>query len=104
MDALLASPADLADRAEFAAYADIWAAAPPAAAAALGLVAARVGPYDVVGCASAPDVPLLNRVLGVGLEELDAEALAAAVALLHGRGCVCQVSLRADAAGAGPAG
>jgi GNAT superfamily N-acetyltransferase len=95
--ALLATAAELADRAEFAAYADMWAAAPPAAAVALGLVAARVGPYDVVGCASAPDAPMLNRVLGVGLEELDADALAAAIALLHERGCTCQVSLRADA-------
>ncbi|MFN8108714.1 MAG: hypothetical protein U0Y82_02555 [Thermoleophilia bacterium] len=85
-----------ADRAEFAAYADIWGAATPAAARDLGLFSARVGPYTVLGCRAAPHAPMLNRVLGAGLTLLSEAALAEAVELLHGHGCVCQVALRDD--------
>jgi GNAT superfamily N-acetyltransferase len=89
-----------ADAAEFAAYADAWAAASPQATSALGLFSARLGPYTVLGCRAASGVPMLNRIVGAGLSPLDEAALAAAVALLHGNGCICQVALREDAPGA----
>ncbi|MFN8121580.1 MAG: hypothetical protein U0237_04030 [Thermoleophilia bacterium] len=90
----------MADAAEFAAYADAWAAAPPETAGALGMFSARTGPYTVLGCWALPGAPMLNRVTGAGLQPLDAAALAEAVGLLHRNGCVCQVSLRDDAPGA----
>jgi len=88
---------DAAERVEFAAYADMWAAADARTREALGLVSHAVGDLRVVGCAATPGAEMLNRVMGVGLAPWDRRELAAAAGALHRHGCVAQVSLRDDA-------
>jgi hypothetical protein len=88
---------DAADRVEFAAYADMWAAANSRTRDELGLIAGSVGGLRIIGCAATPGADMLNRVMGVGLTPWDAEDLLAAAGELRRRGCVCQVSLRDNA-------
>ena len=89
------------DLVEFMALHDLWTAASPATRAALGLICERREHLLVVGVAATPRVPMLNRVMGVGQGDWDADLFREAQALLHGRGCVCQVSLRDGAPAAG---
>jgi GNAT superfamily N-acetyltransferase len=95
---IAADRADAAERVEFAAVEDLWAAAPPDTVKALGLTAMRAADLTAVRCSALPAVTMFNAVLGVGLgPELDEDALAATVASAHADGCVCRVPLWPDA-------
>lgn len=92
---------DRIDGIGYAAAADIWAAAPAEAVRGLGLIRARHGRVTVVGCDTLPGVAMLNRVLGADPDAIASGDLEAAIATLHRRGCVAQVSVRdGDARGA----
>jgi GNAT superfamily N-acetyltransferase len=97
-EAIAADRPDAGERIEFAAVEDMWAAAPAASVAQLGLAATRAADLTAVRCTALPRGTMLNAVMGVGLgAELDEDALAATVASAHAAGCVCRVPLWPDA-------
>ena len=59
---------DTPERVELAGWAEIWAAAPPSLAARHGIEAARIGGSLCTAISEQPST-MLNRVIGLGLDE-----------------------------------